>query len=425
MVTDGYKETEIGIIPIEWESDELRNHISEMRGGAPFKPNDFTETGHLVLHKGNVIKGGKLFQKDTKYTSEKYAESHSSNIVNNKFLITTLRDLVPAGPSIGLIVKIINLNNYVLAQGAYGLKLNQSLNEEYLVQYSNSTVYRKLMQSIAVGSTQIHIRTPEFLDIKIPLPPLKEQEKIADILSTADEKIDAIASQIQKAERLKKGLLQKLLSDGIGHSEFKDSELGKIPKSWEVVKVGKICNLTAGGTPSTREKSYWYPQEVSWLSSGEVNKKKVFYTDNMISQKGLNNSSAKLLPSNSILIALAGQGKTRGTVAITEIELTTNQSVAAILPSDKIVPYYLYFNLCSRYEELRSLSTGSGGRGGLNLAILKSVNVQLPPLVEQKQIADILSTADEKLEVLRAKKKKYETLKKGLLQKLLSGEVRV
>ena len=201
---------------------------------------------------------------------------------------------------------------------------------------------------------------------------------------------------------------------------YKDTEIGVIPIEWDVVKVGKICNLTAGGTPSTKEKSYWYPQEIPWLSSGEVNKKKVFDTDKKISKKGLNNSSAKLLPSNSILIALAGQGKTRGTVAITEIELTTNQSVAAILPSNEIVPYYLYYNLRSRYEELRSLSTGSGGRGGLNLAILKSVNIQLPPLKEQKKIADILSTSDNKIDAIATQIEKAETLKKGLLQKLLS-----
>ena len=145
----------------------------------------------------------------------------------------------------------------------------------------------------------------------------------------------------------------------------------------------------------------------------------------MISQSGLDNSSAKLLPKHSILIALAGQGKTRGTVAISEMELCTNQSVAAILPSKKVAPYFLYHNLDSRYEELRSMSTGSGGRGGLNLAILKSVLIALPPLEEQKQIAEILSTTDEKLETLRAKKEAFEILKKGLMQKLLSGEVRV
>ena len=106
----------------------------------------------------------------------------------------------------------MNNNNYVLAQGAYGLKLHQSLNEDFLIQYSNTIVYRKLMQSIAVGSTQIHIRTPEFLDIKIPFPPLEEQKQIADILSTADEKLEVLRAKKEKYETLKKGLLQKLLS---------------------------------------------------------------------------------------------------------------------------------------------------------------------------------------------------------------------
>ena len=87
--------------------------------------------------------------------------------------------------------------------------------------------------------------------------------------------------------------------------------------------------------------------------------------------------------------------------------------------------YFLYHNLDSRYEELRLMSTGSGGRGGLNLSILKSIKISLPPLEEQKQIAKILSTTDEKLATLREKKESFEELKKGLMQKLLSGEVRV
>jgi type I restriction enzyme S subunit len=276
-----------------------------------------------------------------------------------------------------------------------------------------------------VGSTVQSLRKPIIEALKIPLPPLKEQEKIADILSTSDDKIEAIATQIEKHETLKEGLLQKLLSEGIGHTEFKDSELGRIPVGWEVVTINTTCNVTAGGTPSTKVQNYWEPSEVPWLSSGEVNKKIVYSTDKMISNEGLNNSSAKLIPRHSILIALAGQGKTRGTVAITEIELTTNQSVASIMMKKEVDPYFLYHNLNGRYEELRGMSTGSGGRGGLNLAILKSVKFAKPPLEEQKQIANILSTADEKLEVLRDKKEKYETLKQGLMQKLLTGEVRV
>ncbi|MGJ0372365.1 restriction endonuclease subunit S [Aliarcobacter cryaerophilus] len=295
------------------------------------------------------------------------------------------------------------------------------------LKFLQNNIQPKVYQLVAtsVGSTVQSLRKPIIEALKIPLPPLEEQKKIANILSTVDKKIAFVEENINATEELKKGLMQKLLTEGIGHTDFKDSELGKIPESWEVKSIGSLTSLTAGGTPSTQIKDYWNPKEVPWLSSGEVNKKIINFTDNMISKQGLNNSAAKFIPKYSVLIALAGQGKTRGTVAISEIELTTNQSVASILPSEKLDMYFIYYNLDSRYEEIRSMSTGVGGRGGLNLAILKSIKIALPPQKEQKQIAEILSTVDKKLENLKEKKQSFEELKKGLMQKLLTGEVRV
>ncbi|MDK2090321.1 restriction endonuclease subunit S [Aliarcobacter butzleri] len=298
-----------------------------------------------------------------------------------------------------------------------------SLDKEFMYQSLQSEL-NKIHRKTA-ATTVKHLSTKDIKKIKIFFPLLEEQKKIADILSTVDKKIAFVEENINATEELKKGLMQKLLTEGIGHTEFKDSEIGRIPKSWEVKSIGSLTSLTAGGTPSTQIKDYWNPKEVPWLSSGEVNKKIIYFTDNMISKQGLNNSAAKFIPKYSVLIALAGQGKTRGTVAISEIELTTNQSVASILPSEKLDMYFIYYNLDSRYEEIRSMSTGVGGRGGLNLAILKSIKIALPPQKEQKQISEILSTVDKKLENLKEKKLFFQELKKGLMQKLLTGEVRV
>ncbi len=417
---EGYKKTEIGVIPVEWEVVELGDILTIQRGASPRPINEFiteNEDGVNWIKIGDIKKNDKYIVKTKQKITDDGAKK-SRAIKPKDFVLSNSMSF--GRPYISRIYGCIH-DGWLLLRN----KNENNLSNNYLYEILSGDLAKRQFKRFSAGSTVNNLKSETVSTLKIPLPPLKEQKEIANILSTADKKIEAIDLQIKKAQTLKKGLLQKLLSEGVEHSEFKDSELGRIPVGWEVVKVGNISNLTAGGTPRTSEKSYWYPQEVSWLSSGEVHKKKIFYTDNKISIKGLDNSSAKLLPCNSILIALAGQGKTRGTVAITEIELTTNQSVGAILPNDKIIPYYLYYNLDSRYDELRSLSTGSGGRGGLNLSILKSINIQLPPLKEQKQIAQILSTADEKLELLRAKKEKYETLKKGLLQKLLSGEVRV
>ena len=199
--------------------------------------------------------------------------------------------------------------------------------------------------------------------------------------------------------------------------------MGECIAEWATCKVGDVASCTAGGTPSTQVYEYWSPEEVLWMSSGEVHKKRITHTDKKISRIGLENSSAKIIPSESVVIALAGQGKTRGTVAITKTELSTNQSIAAIRPCSAFFPEFLFYNLHSRYDELRQMSSGEGGRGGLNLSIINSIEVPTPPLPEQKKIARILSTVDRKLELIEQQITTTRTLKKGLMQKLFSEGV--
>ena len=117
-------------------------------------------------------------------------------------------------------------------------------------------------------------------------------------------------------------------------------------------------------------------------------------TDNMISEEGLNNSSAKWIEEGSVLIALAGQGKTRGTAAIARIPLTTNQSIAAIKFDESVSPDYAFQNLDSRYDELRNISSGDGTRGGLNKQLLSDLEITLPTLEEQKKLGDYFYTLD-------------------------------
>lgn len=207
-------------------------------------------------------------------------------------------------------------------------------------------------------------------------------------------------------------------------TKYKKSPLGLIPEDWEVKKIGKITKTAAGGTPSTHKLEYWNGN-IKWMSSGDLNLKRIYDVEGRITEIGLKNSSTKIIPSNCILIGLAGQGKTRGTVAMNMIELCTNQSVAAIFPSEEFYEEYLYHNLDYRYFELRQLSTGDGGRGGLNLNIINSIPVPIPALPEQKAIADCLSTWDKVIEKQNALIAQKEFAKKALMQQLLSGKKRL
>ena len=163
---------------------------------------------------------------------------------------------------------------------------------------------------------------------------------------------------------------------------------------WEQRKVSDVAEIIAGGTPKTSVLEYWNPKEVPWLSSGEVHKKYITYTDDKISKKGLDHSSAKIIKENSVLIALAGQGKTRGTVAINRIPLSTNQSIAAMIFNDNIVPEFIFSNLDNRYNELRRISSGDGSRGGLNKLLIGNIIIPYTDKLEQDKIGQFFSLLD-------------------------------
>ena len=205
---------------------------------------------------------------------------------------------------------------------------------------------------------------------------------------------------------------------------YKASELGMIPQEWKIRRIGDFTDCTAGGTPSTQVSSYW-GGEIPWMSSGELHLKQVYDVAGRITQKGLENSSTKFVPANSVLIGLAGQGKTRGTVAISKIPLCTNQSIAAIFPTDEFNSTFLFYNLENRYDELRALSTGDGGRGGLNLTIIRNVSVKFPPLPEQTAIATALSDTDALIGSLKTLIAKKQAIKLSAMQNLLSGKIRL
>lgn len=205
---------------------------------------------------------------------------------------------------------------------------------------------------------------------------------------------------------------------------YKDTEVGIIPDNWDVFSVGDITDVITGGTPSTLIDSYW-GGEYKWMSSGELNNKFISDVEGRITELGLNNSSTRMLPINCILIGLAGQGKTRGTVAINLCELCTNQSIGAILPQNSFSPLYVYYNLNNRYNELRTKSTGEGGRGGLNKKILLSLSIPFPPIKEQQAIAKALSDIDALINTLNKQIDKKKNIKQGAMLELLTGKKRL
>lgn len=190
-------------------------------------------------------------------------------------------------------------------------------------------------------------------------------------------------------------------------------------QTWSREPLGKVASITVGGTPSTDVPEYW-GGEVPWMASGDIHRYRIRDVDGRITRRGLQCSNAKLVAPGAVAIALAGQGKTRGTVAFTDIELATNQSVALVSTDrEKLLPEFLFQSLVPRYEELRASSSG-GGRGGLTKQILQRIEVSYPTLEEQSRIAGLLSAMDEQIGLLERRIEKTSLVKFGAVQGVIA-----
>lgn len=287
---------------------------------------------------------------------------------------------------------------------------------EYLFYVFNTPAFRESVRTTAAGTKVKHTSPAKLLAIRIPIPPLLEQQAIARALSDADHLIQSLERMIGKKRALKQAAMQQLLTG--------QTRLPGFTGEWTDKRLSELTDCTAGGTPSTRRPDFW-GGTIRWMSSGDLHMKRVYEVPGRITDSGLINSSAKMLPERCVLIGLAGQGKTRGTVAINYVPLSTNQSIAAIFPSKLIEPDFLFHNLDSRYEELRELSAGDGGRGGLNLRLIRSLALSLPPAAEQAAIAEVLSDMDAEITALEARLAKTRDIKQGMMQELLTGRTRL
>ncbi len=283
---------------------------------------------------------------------------------------------------------------------------------------------RKHITSGARSNGLLNISKEAFYSVAIPVPSHAEQQKIADCLSSLDA---LIAAEIQKLGTLKthkKGLMQQLFPrEGetvprLRFPEFRDDDGG------ESDLLGNIFDTTSGGTPSRSTKEYW-DGYIPWITTSLVNFGIITHADEFISEAGLKNSAAKLFPRGTVLIAMYGQGKTRGQVALLGIEAATNQACAAILPRKEIDPNFVFLNLASRYDEIRQLSN-SGGQENLSQGLIRELSFSYPlNPAEQQKITACLTSVDN---VINAQVQKIETLisnKNGLTQQLFPflGEV--
>ncbi len=200
--------------------------------------------------------------------------------------------------------------------------------------------------------------------------------------------------------------------------KFKETEIGMIPEDWEVKKINQVTDqIFSGGTPNTRKSEYW-DGNIPWLSSGETRTTFIFKTEKKITELGVKNSSTRLAKAEDVVVASAGQGYTRGQVSFCMIDAYINQSVVALRANkEELKPLFLFYNLVSRYNELRRISDGHSSRGSLTTKLLADMNIQIPPIEEQTAIAKILTDLDLKIALNRSMNSTLEAIGQALFRR--------
>ncbi len=411
-IKPGYKQTEVGVIPGEWEVKRLEE-VGAWKGGmTPSMQNPaFWVNGNVPWISSGDVKSVQLRTTGYSITAAAVKQGTTTMLPANSIVLVTrsgiLRKYLPVA---------MNVIPMAINQDIKALIPANKFYPTFVLYALIASGDRILARCMKAGTT---VESVEFRWLKafiIPVPPLPEQRAIAEALGDVDALLGGLDRLIAKKRDIKQAAMQQLLTG--------QTRLPGFHGEWEVKLIGEFTDCTAGGTPSTLVASYW-GGSIPWMSSGELKLKRVEEVEGRITDEGLRNSSTKMIQKKCVLIGLAGQGKTRGTVAMNFTELCTNQSIAAIFPSPAFVPEYLYYNIDTRYDELRDLSAGDGGRGGLNLTIIKAISIPLPPLPEQTAIAEVLTDMDTELAGLEQRREKTRALKQAMMQELLTGRTRL
>src|SRR5690606_25437306 len=330
------------------------------------------------------------------------------------------------------------------------------INKKYHSYFFQTKYYRNSISELAGGVNINNIRKEYLENLVFPLPPLPEQERIVAKLDKLFAQHEKIKKALDRIPQLLKAFRQQVLTQAVTGrlteqwregkvlqidyksiddylKKFKrfraidqNAEANDIPTTWNNVKLGNVSYISNGSTPSRRIKEYW-DGNIAWIGSGQIQNNKIRLAKEFITNKGLANSSTRILPKGTVLIAMIGEGKTRAQSSILEIQATINQNVASIeIGHNQIVPEYLQYFLIKNYEFHRAIGNGTGPKA-LNCQKVKEFDFQLPPLQEQQEIVRRVESLFAKADAIDARyqtlKAKIDSLPQAILHKAFKGEL--
>ena len=278
-------------------------------------------------------------------------------------------------------VAIAPHDGYFSAHGMIFRAKEEHILPEYLPFFIASDYFMDAAIRISVGSLSPTVNWKTLKELEFEIPEIEEQRKSAALLWAAEDTKRAYEELLKQSDELVKSQFIELFGDA------------KNPK-YPIVRLKELTDVCSGGTPDRKTTEYWESGNIPWVKTTELQNNVLTTTEEFITESGLLNSSAKIVPSNTILIAMYGQGKTRGMTAFLGVEACTNQACACILPTNKIDMLFLWQYFILSYNELRNLAKGSN-QANLNAGQIKNFLVPLPPLEVQMEFRVFIEQLDK------------------------------
>lgn len=417
----------IGEIPEEWDVIKLK-YISKFQNGFSFDSKDLiSDYLYPVIRIGDI-------------NGDKVESISSLGVKDNNGLkdyLVKKNDILIAmsGATVGKVGFVEkNMESYINQR----VGIIRSEKPSFVFYNLLTKNFVNYIFSKSYGSAQPNISTRMIEDYPIAVPKTLSTEKIDNKIKKITININKIKETINKEiktlEDYKNSIITEAVTKGLDKNvEMKDSGIewiGEIPENWKLIALKHLSENYSGGTPSRNNWDYWKNGDIPWVSSGEVNKEYIYDTNEKITRLGLLNSSAKMFPKNTVLVALNGQGKTKGKTAILKINATTNQSLTGFI-CDEINLYYryLYYKFISSYSFNRNYYSGGDNRDGIAANNLKTARLPIPSYLEQIKISDYLDKKNKLInDSISIKRKQLETLeeyKKSLIYEYVTGKKEV
>lgn len=420
-----YKKTPIGEIPVDWDLKQVQDVFEIKTGSTPStKKSEYWENGNIIWVTPadmSKMKEINIKESDRRVTNKALKETNL-NLLPKKSIILSTR--APVG------YVALNSEEITFNQGCKGLvpKDHNMIDTSFYSYYLLSK--RDRLQNLSGGSTFKELAKDTLKRIELPLPPLKEQQKISEILSTTDKAIQKSDDMITKTEHLKKGVLEKLLTKGIGHENFKNTPIGKIPTDWELINLKEILEVEGGYAFKSKD----YTKDgiplirISNVSFGKVEMKDLVKVPISYVEKYEEYS----LKEGDIVMALTrpitGGGIKAGQIKRNHIPSLLNQRVGRLRIIDEsiISPNFMFWTIFSdNFMNQMQKGLVTMNQPNISPKQIGQFYVPLPPKMEQNKIAKILLELDKKYIIEQERNLKLQNIKKGIMNDLLTGRKRV